>query len=69
MSPSTATSARRGFTLLEVILGIGIASLVLTGIYATAVGCLRLSNRVTDRQQLEMHLHSFLGVMRRPHYV
>ena len=51
--------------MLEVILGIGIASMVLTGIYGTAVGCLRLSQKVTDHQQLEMHMHSFLGVMRR----
>ncbi len=51
--------------MLEVILGIGIASLVLTGIYSTAVGCLRLSQKITEHQQSEMHMHSFLGVMRR----
>jgi prepilin-type N-terminal cleavage/methylation domain-containing protein len=58
-------AARGGFTLLEVILGIMIASIVLYGIFKTAVGCLDLSNAVTERQQKEMHLHSMLGVLRR----
>ncbi|MFP6872340.1 MAG: prepilin-type N-terminal cleavage/methylation domain-containing protein [Verrucomicrobiales bacterium] len=70
MNHSTRTSgkvsaARGGFTLLEVILGITVASIVLYGIFKTAVGCLDLSNAVTERQQKEMHLHSMLGVLRR----
>lgn len=66
MNPSIRTPNKRSaFTLLEVVFGVMIASMVITGIYATAVGCLRLANKVTIRQQDEMHLHSLLGVMRR----
>ena len=70
MNHSTRTTgnlktAASGFTLLEVILGIMIASIVIYGIFKTAVGCLDLSNAVTVRQQKEMHLHSLLGVLRR----
>ena len=70
MNHSTRTTgkgraARSGFTLLEVILGIMIASIVIYGIFKTAVGCLDLANAVTERQQKEMHLHSMLGVLRR----
>jgi len=42
-----------------------IASIVIYGIFKTAVGCLDLSSAVTERQQKEMHLHSMLGVLRR----
>ncbi len=56
---------RRAFTLLEVIVGIGLIGLVMTGIYSVAAASLKLANDVTFRQQHEMHLHSFLSVMRR----
>ena len=56
---------RGGFTLIEVVVGIGLAGMVLTGIYTIAAGAIRLGNGITEHQQAEMHLHSFLGVMRR----
>jgi prepilin-type N-terminal cleavage/methylation domain-containing protein len=64
-SIKTPHRAAAGFTLLEVVFGMMIAGIVLTGVYQTAVACLRLSQTVTDRQQGEMHLHALLGVLRR----
>ena len=64
-SIKTPNRAAAGFTLLEVVFGMMIAGIVLTGVYQTAVTCLRLSQKVTDRQQGEMHLHALLGVLRR----
>ncbi|MEO0416006.1 MAG: prepilin-type N-terminal cleavage/methylation domain-containing protein, partial [Verrucomicrobiota bacterium] len=49
----------RGFTLLEVILGLGIASLVIGGIFAIAGGALDLSAR-TQRLRLEETRHTKL---------
>ena len=51
--------------MIEVVVGIGLAGMVLTGIYTIAAGAIRLGNGITEHQQAEMHLHSFLGVMRR----
>jgi type II secretion system protein J len=65
LSTRTRSSGASGFTLLEVVFGMMLAGIVLTGVYQTAVGCLRLSQTVTDRQQGEMHLHALLGVLRR----
>ncbi len=66
MNSSTRTpSSDRGFTLIEVVIGIFIASVVLISVYRVAVGCLQLSQDVVDRQQSEMQLSSLLGVLRR----
>ena len=68
--PSKAIAAdgrgsRSGFTLLEIVFGIGLMALVLTGIYSVAAASLNLSNKVTQSQQDAMHLQSLLGVLRR----
>lgn len=64
-APNSDASSPRAFTLLEVIIGIGLIGLVMTGIYSVAAASLKLSNDVTLRQQREMHLHSFVSVLRR----
>ncbi len=64
-TPDSLPAAARGFTLLEVIIGLGLVGLVMTGIYSVAAASLKLSDDVVRRQQGEMHLHSFFSVMRR----
>lgn len=68
MNLSTKTPSKprsSAFTLLELVFGMGLAGIILTGVYGTAVGCIRLANKVAVRQQGEMHMHSLLGVLRR----
>ena len=62
---TTADPRRRGFTLLEVVLGLGLISLLIGGIYAIATASLQMSNSVVENQGREMHLHSFIQVLRR----
>lgn len=56
---------QRGFTLLEVVLGMAIIGLIVSGIYAVAVGTVKLSNAVADSQNEEIRLHNFLRLLRR----
>lgn len=70
MNLSTRTTAEparrsRGFTLLEVILGLALIVLLIGGIYAIAAASLQMSNAVVENQAAEMHLHSFVNLLRR----
>jgi len=55
----------RGFTLLEVILGLALIVLLIGGIYSIAAASLQMSNSVVENQAEEMHLHSFVNLLRR----
>ena len=55
----------RGFTLLEVIIGLGLMVLLIGGIYSIAAASLQMSNSVVENQAEEMHLHSFVNLLRR----
>lgn len=61
---STATG-ERGFTLLEVILGLGLISMLIGGIYSIATASLQLSNSVLENQADDMHMHAFVNLLRR----
>jgi prepilin-type N-terminal cleavage/methylation domain-containing protein len=70
MNLSTRTTAEsasrsRGFTLLEVILGLALIVLLIGGIYSIAAASLQMSNSVVENQASEMHLHSFVNLLRR----
>lgn len=70
MNLSTRTTAEpagrpRGFTLLEVILGLALIVLLIGGIYAIAAASLQMSHSVVENQAEEMHLHSFVNLLRR----
>ncbi len=55
----------RGFTLLEIVLGMAILGLIVSGIYSVAVGTVKLSNAVSESQNEEIRLHNFLRLLRR----
>ncbi len=70
MNLSTRTTAERagrsrGFTLLEVILGLALIVLLIGGIYSIAAASLQMSNSVVENQAEEMHVHSFVNLLRR----
>ena len=55
----------QGFTLIEIVLGMAILGLIVSGIYAVAVGTVQLSNAVSESQNEEIRLHNFLRLLRR----
>lgn len=57
--------ANRGFTLLELIVAIGLIGVVLTGVYKVASKSIELSDNVLIRQHENMHMHSFMGLLKR----
>ena len=62
---SVAEARSRGFTLIEIVLGMAILGLIVSGIYAVAVGTVDLSNAVSESQNEEIRLNNFLRLMRR----
>ena len=54
-----------GFTLLELIVGIGLIGIVLTGVYKVASKSIELSENVLVRQHDNLHMHSFMGLLKR----
>ncbi|MEM7385576.1 MAG: type II secretion system protein, partial [Verrucomicrobiota bacterium] len=58
-------SRKAGFTLIEVILGMGIMMLLLGGVYAVAKGAVAVSTSVSQVQQREILVHNFLQLCRR----
>ncbi|MBN76690.1 MAG: hypothetical protein CMO36_00600, partial [Verrucomicrobiaceae bacterium] len=70
MHHSIKTAKRRispngGFTLLELIVGIGLIGIVLTGVYKVASKSIELSENVLVRQHDNLHMHSFMGLLKR----
>ena len=57
--------ANRGFSLLELIVAIGLIGVVLTGVYKVASKSIELSDNVLIRQHENMHMHSFMGLLKR----
>ena len=57
--------ATGGFTLLEIVLGMAILGLIVSGVYAVATGTVALSNSVSEAQNEEIRLHNFLRLLRR----
>ena len=62
---SIAGARAQGFTLLEIVLGMAIIGLIVSGVYAVAVGTVELSNAVSKSQNEEIRLHNFLRLLRR----
>ena len=62
---SRAEARQQGFTLIEVVLGMAILGLIVSGIYSVAVGTVQLSNAVSESQNEEIRLHNFLRLLRR----
>lgn len=60
-----AEARSQGFTLIEIVLGMAIIGLIVSGIYAVAVGTVELSNAVSESQNEEIRLHNFLRLLRR----
>ena len=58
-------SLNGGFTLLELIVGIGLLGIVLTGVYKVASKSIELSENVLVRQHDNLHMHSFMGLLKR----
>lgn len=69
MNHSTRTAKLKvsegAFTLLELIIGIALIGIVLTGVYKIASASIMLSDKVLTRQHDDMHMHSFMSVMKR----
>ena len=62
---SVRVRREQGFTLIEIVLGMAILGLIVSGIYAVAVGTVQLSNAVSESQNEEIRLHNFLRLLRR----
>lgn len=55
----------KGFTLVEVVLGLALMALLVGGVFAVARGALKVASEVTENQQYSMKIHSFLELLRR----
>ena len=56
---------RRGFTLIEVLLGLALFGILTGGIFAVQRGAMEVSQQVTERQAKTMRMHSFCELLRR----
>jgi prepilin-type N-terminal cleavage/methylation domain-containing protein len=57
--------ARRGFSLIEVLLGLALFGILTGGIFAVQRGAMEVSTEVTARQGKTMRMHSFCELLRR----
>ena len=55
----------KGFTLIEVVLGLALMALLVGGVFAVARGSLKVASEVTENQQYSMKIHSYLELLRR----
>ncbi|MEZ5325544.1 MAG: type II secretion system protein [Verrucomicrobiales bacterium] len=55
----------KGFTLVEVVLGLALMALLVGGVFAVARGSLKVAAEVTENQQYSMKIHSYLELLRR----
>jgi len=60
-----ARSRRSGFTLIEVVMAMGLIALLIGGVYAVARGALQISNKVLTNQQKSTLTHSFIELCRK----
>lgn len=54
-----------GFTLIEVMLSVGLLALLISGIFATQRGALSIARDVMDQQEKSMRINAFVELMRR----
>ena len=59
------SSRPKGFTLIEVVLGLALMALLIGGVFAVARGSLQVASEVTENQQYSMKIHSYLELLRR----
>ncbi len=64
LTPKAHASAA-GYTLMEVMLAIGLIGLLVTGIFQTQRTALTISRDVTANQERSMQMNAFLDLMRR----
>ncbi len=56
---------RRGFTLIEVLLGLALFGILVGGIFSVQRGAMEVSKEVMERQGKTMRMHSFCELLRR----
>jgi len=67
VSPSLIPRLRssKGFSLIEVLLGLALFGILTGGIFAVQRGAMEVSKEVTERQAKTMRTHSFCELLRR----
>ena len=60
-----SSSLSRGFTLIEVLLGLALFGILTGGIFSVQRGAMEVSKEVTERQGKTMRMHSFCELLRR----
>ena len=63
--PKSSASRTRGFTLIEVLLGLALFGILTGGIFAVQHGAMQVSQQLTERQSKTMRMHSFCELLRR----
>ncbi len=61
----TQTRAAAGFTLLEVMLAVGLMGILIGGIFSVQRGALMITRNVMEQQEESMRMSSFAELMRR----
>ena len=56
---------RRGFTLIEIMLGLALMSILIGGIFAVQRGVLTVSTSVVERETQTLKVHAFCELLRR----
>lgn len=64
-SPKPRKTASGGFTLVEILIGLALFSMLVGGIFAVQKGALEVSREVVDSETKTMRMHSFCELLRR----
>lgn len=64
LMPSLSRS-RRGFTLIEIMLGLALLSILVGGIFAVQRGAITVSSSVVERETQTLKVHAFCELLRR----
>ena len=63
MKPSPVTTRHSGFTLLEVVIAIGLMAVIIAMVFATARTSLALGNKIVQTQNEEMLHQAFFELL------
>lgn len=65
ISEHPATSRRRGFTIIEVVLGLALLSILIGGVFSVLRGTMDVSADVVTEETKTLRVHSFCELLRR----